>query len=137
VTSFAPPAPAGDTRRVLLVDDNVDAADSLALVLRASGHAVWVAYAPDFALALALEARPDVVVLDIGLPGTDGYTVARTLRAQRMTAGCTLVALTGYGQPEDVARAREAGFDHHLVKPVDPAAVLAIVGAVRPPAPES
>jgi two-component system CheB/CheR fusion protein len=129
-------APVG-SRRVLVVDDNVDAAESLALVLRASGHEVWVAFDGETALARAAEVRPEVVVLDIGLPGADGYAIAGALRARRATAGATLVALTGYGQPEDVAKAREAGFAHHLVKPIDPDRVLAIVAAIDPPAPDA
>ena len=127
VTSLASPADAAAARRVLVVDDNVDAAESLALMLRVSGHSVWVAYDPKAALELAEEARPDVIVLDVGLPGEDGFAVAGTIRSREATAGCTLVGVTGYGQADDAARARGAGFDHHLVKPVDPAAVLAIV----------
>ncbi|MFO0461958.1 MAG: response regulator, partial [Burkholderiales bacterium] len=129
-------APVG-SRRVLVVDDNVDAAESLALVLRASGHSVWVAFDGETALARATQVRPDVVVLDIGLPAEDGYSIARALRSRRATAGVTLVALTGYGQPEDVAKALEAGFAHHLVKPVDPERVLAIVAGIGASAPDA
>ncbi|MFO0234491.1 MAG: chemotaxis protein CheB [Burkholderiales bacterium] len=129
-------APVG-SRRVLVVDDHVDAAESLALVLRASGHSVWVAFDGETALARATQVRPDVVVLDIGLPAEDGYSIARALRSRRATAGVTLVALTGYGQPEDVAKALEAGFAHHLVKPVDPERVLAIVAGIGASAPDA
>jgi signal transduction histidine kinase/DNA-binding response OmpR family regulator len=105
-------------RRVLVVDDNVDAAESLALVLRAAGHRVWTAHSGPAALQAAPEVRPEAVVLDIGLPGMDGYEVARRLRGE--ASGPLLVALTGYGQDDDRRRSREAGFHHHLVKPVDP-----------------
>jgi CheY-like chemotaxis protein len=96
----------------------VDAAESLALVLRAAGHRVWTAHSGPAALQAAPEVRPEAVVLDIGLPGMDGYEVARRLRGE--ASGPLLVALTGYGQDEDRRRSREAGFHHHLVKPVDP-----------------
>ena len=103
--------------RVLIVDDNRDGADSLALLLSASGHAARTAYSAEEALLAVRDSPPDVVVLDIGLPHMDGYEVARQIKAQ----GCRsrLVALSGYGQPEDVARSREVGFAAHLVKPVD------------------
>ncbi|HEY8879041.1 MAG TPA: ATP-binding protein [Roseateles sp.] len=108
-------------RRVLLIDDNQDAAESLAMMLRADGHEVRTGFGAEEALAMAAAWHPEVVLLDIGLPGMDGYEVARRLRAaggpQR------LVALTGYGQPEDIQRSTEAGFDGHLVKPVDMAAL--------------
>jgi CheY-like chemotaxis protein len=107
-------------RRVLVVDDNVDAAQALALVLQLDGHEVRAAFGAAEALGCALESPPDVVLLDIGLPEMDGYAVARELRRKPELAGVRLVALTGYGQPEDRERARDAGFDAHLVKPVDP-----------------
>jgi two-component system CheB/CheR fusion protein len=136
-TPAAPPAlelpePASTaigSHRVLVVDDNVDAAESLALVLRADGHVVWTAFSGEVALEVAARVRPDVVVLDIGLPGRSGYQVAQTLRARPETAACTLVALTGYGQPEDRDRTARAGFDRHLIKPVDPETILAVVRA--------
>jgi CheY-like chemotaxis protein len=102
-----------------VVDDNVDAAESLALLLRLRGHEVEVAYDGAAALETAGAFHPEVVLLDIGLPGLDGYQVASRLRRRRRTAGALLVALTGYGQEEDQQRAREAGFNHHLTKPVD------------------
>jgi PAS domain S-box-containing protein len=105
-------------RRVLVVDDNVDAAESLALVLRLGGHAVRVAHNGPRALELAGAERPEIVFLDIGMPGMDGYEVARRLRASG-AAGTVLVALTGWGTPEDRRRSAAAGFDHHLVKPVE------------------
>jgi signal transduction histidine kinase/ActR/RegA family two-component response regulator len=105
--------------RVLLVDDNVDGTSVLARLLRQSGHQVDVALDGATALQTARDHRPDVVLLDIGLPGMDGYEVAKRLRAQEGLGEVALVALTGYGQEEDRLRAAEAGFDHHLVKPVD------------------
>ncbi|HEV8578343.1 MAG TPA: chemotaxis protein CheB [Thermoanaerobaculia bacterium] len=106
-------------RRVLVVDDNVDTAESLALLLRLKGHQVETAHDGPAALAKAHSFHPEVVLLDIGLPGLDGYQVASRLRRRRRTARALLVALTGYGQEEDQHLAREAGFDHHLTKPVD------------------
>jgi PAS domain S-box-containing protein len=113
----AKPEPPAAPCKVLVVDDNRDAAESLALVLEACGHAVRVAFGSEEALAVAPAWRPDLVLLDIGLPGMDGYEVARRLRAEPALSEAELVALTGYGQPSDRQRAREAGFSHHLVKP--------------------
>jgi PAS domain S-box-containing protein len=111
------PAP---SRRILIVDDNVDAADSLAMLLGLSGHQVRTAYGGPAALEAVGGYRPEVVLLDIGLPGMDGYEVARQLRRGSAGSGVTLVALTGYGQEDDRRKTHDAGFDHHLVKPVDP-----------------
>jgi signal transduction histidine kinase/ActR/RegA family two-component response regulator len=113
-----PPAEA-PRRRVLLVDDNADASASLALVLRLRGHEVATAADGPEALQLAHSFRPEVVLLDLGLPGMDGCEVARRLRGTAETAGVHLVALTGHGQEEDRRRAREAGCAAHLVKPTD------------------
>jgi CheY-like chemotaxis protein/two-component sensor histidine kinase len=107
------------SHRVLVVDDNRDGADNLALLCRMSGHAAEVAYDGIAALGLATTFRPDVVLLDIGLPRRDGYEVARELRlacADRLT----IIAMTGYGGEADRSRSRDAGFDLHLVKPVEP-----------------
>jgi PAS domain S-box-containing protein len=119
-TPAAPPDP-GDARavRILVVDDNVDAADSLRGVLELSGHDVRVAYEGPTALDLAEAFRPSLVLLDLGLPGMDGHEVARRLR-ERHGPSLVLVALTGYGREEDRRRTREAGFDRHLVKPLEP-----------------
>jgi signal transduction histidine kinase len=106
-------------RRVLIVDDNVDAADSLALVLQLDGHVTRTGYCARDALELAASFEPDAMLLDIGLPEMDGYEVARRIRASGHLPQVKLIALTGYGQAEDVQRAQEAGFDDHLVKPVD------------------
>ena len=105
--------------RILIVDDNQDAADSLAMMLALDGHEVRQTYAGAPALACLREFRPDVVLLDIGLPGMDGYEVARRIREQPDGASVRLIALTGYGQESDKSRTRAAGFDEHLIKPVE------------------
>jgi len=115
--------------RVLVVDDNVDAALMLCAFLEMSGHRTQVAHAGRDALAAALRFGPDVVLLDIGLPDIDGYDVARGLRADPALAPALLVAVTGWGQAGDVQRALEAGFDFHLVKPADPQALLRLLAA--------
>jgi signal transduction histidine kinase len=111
------------SRRVLVVDDNVDAAESLALLLRLGGHEARVAHDGPSALMLAEAEPPEVAFLDIGMPGMDGYELARRLREQPALRGVLLVALTGWGQDEDRRRTREAGFDAHEVKPVSPEAL--------------
>ena len=105
--------------RIMVVDDNEDAADTLAMLLEASGHEVLVEHSPHRALARARDAAPQVCLLDIGLPDMDGAELARQLRALPDMADALLVAITGYGQDSDRARTREAGFNHHLVKPID------------------
>lgn len=104
---------------ILVVDDNHDAADSLALLLESDGHRVRTAYDGETGLKMALAEPPRVVLLDLGLPGMDGYAVARALRGSAEMKGSWLVALTGYGQAEDREKTRASGFDRHLVKPVD------------------
>ncbi|HWB11450.1 MAG TPA: ATP-binding protein [Pirellulales bacterium] len=106
-------------RRVLVVDDNVDAADSLAMLLRLQGQQVTAVYDGSAALAQAEAAPPAIAFIDLGMPKMDGYEVARAFRAHATLQNVTLVALTGWGQPEDRQRTAEAGFHHHLVKPVD------------------
>jgi DNA-binding response OmpR family regulator len=101
------------------VDDNEDAAELLSYALSSSGYATRVAHDGATALRAADEFRPDVAVLDIGLPVMDGYTLAKRLKESAAHAGLRVVALSGYGQDEDVRRARSAGFDEYLVKPVD------------------
>ncbi len=113
------PAPGPPPRRILIVDDQVDAASMLARLLRRQGHEVRVASDGVSAIRSVVEHRPDFALLDIGLPLMDGYEIARRLRALPDAAPLTLVALTGYGQEEDIRRSHEAGFDHHLVKPTD------------------
>jgi two-component system CheB/CheR fusion protein len=116
-------------RRVLVVDDNVDTAESLAALLRLRGHEVEVAFSGPMALDVAASFEPETVLLDIGLPGLDGYEVAASVRRHHRLAKTTLVALTGYGQEADRLRAREAGFDHYLTKPVDPLVIYQLLEA--------
>jgi PAS domain S-box-containing protein len=111
------PEPAG---RVLVVDDSVDAADTIALILEVSGYEVRTAYTAQTALEAAIAYRPTIVLLDIGLPDMDGYEVARRLRQHPEMKQVQLVALTGYGQQSDRQLSEEAGFDYHMVKPIDP-----------------
>jgi PAS domain S-box-containing protein len=118
---------AGASRRVLVVDDNVDAADSISAVLRLFGHHVQCVYDGPSALAAAGEFRPDIVVLDIGLPGMDGYEVARRLRSSKETRTVPIVAVTGYGQDDDRLRSLESGCNEHLAKPVDPEVLQRLV----------
>jgi CheY-like chemotaxis protein len=106
-------------RRILVVDDNEDAANTLAMILKLEGHEVDTAYSGAQALQRVDDFQPSVVLLDIGLPGLDGYEVADRIRAKHAGRGIQLVAITGYGQEADRLRARSAGFAHHLVKPVD------------------
>ena len=115
--------------RVLIVDDNTDAADSLATLLQVQGHATSVEYDAASALRRARAERPDVMLIDIGLPDVDGYQLAQELRALPETAATVPVAVTGYGQARDRERAMEAGFAHHLVKPVDMTALGRILDA--------
>jgi CheY-like chemotaxis protein len=114
---------------VLLVDDNRDSAESLAQLLRLFGHEIWQAYSGREALAAARSRHPDLVLLDIGMPDISGYEVARQIRAEPALAGATLVALTGYGAEEDRRRSFAAGFDAHLVKPIDFEALERILAA--------
>jgi len=123
------PAPVRAARRsrVLVVDDNVDAATSLALLLKLDGHDVKLAHDGPAALLAARSFEPQVVLLDIGLPGMSGYEVARELRRDPAFAETTLIALTGYGQAEDRRKSKSAGFDHHLTKPIDDEALAAVL----------
>ena len=107
----------GGRRRVLIIEDNIDAADSLREALQFSEHEVEVAYTGPAGIAKARACKPEVVLCDIGLPGMDGFEVARTFRADNALKGTRLVALSGYALPEDLQRAQEAGFDQHLAKP--------------------
>ena len=128
------PGPAGATsgRRILIVDDNQDFANSLALILRAMDNDVRVAHDGAAGLALARDWRPDVGFLDIGLPRLNGYDLARSLRSDPATASMRLIAVTGWGQEKDRREAFDAGFDQHFVKPIDPARVPGILGASPP-----
>ena len=120
----------GPALRVLIVDDNVDTVTTLAMLVKESGHAVRTAYDGTSVVEAALDYRPNVVLLDIGLPGLNGFEVAKQLRQQPALQNTVLVAMTGYGQESDRQRSKEAGFDHHLVKPGDFGKVLQILATV-------
>jgi PAS domain S-box-containing protein len=122
----------GRKRRVLVVDDNRDAADSLRVLVAMMGHEVRTAYDGLEAVEAAAAFRPEIVLLDIGLPGMNGYEAARHIREQAWGSGMVLIALTGWGQDEDKRRALEAGFDHHLTKPVGAAALEKLLALARP-----
>jgi two-component system CheB/CheR fusion protein len=122
-------APSGPARRVLVVDDQPDSTDSLALLLRLRGHEVSTAADGPGAVDEFLRSKPEVVFLDLGLPGMSGYDVARRLRAMPEGRDVRLVAVTGYGTEADRERTRAAGFDLHLAKPVDPPAVEALLAS--------
>jgi CheY-like chemotaxis protein len=133
--SVTPPVPhasdphaqvAGQPRRVLIVEDNADARESLSSLLALEGHEVLEAADGEAGLELALRLRPDAALVDIGLPVMDGYEFARRLRARG--ASLWLVALTGYGQPADRQRALEAGFDGHVVKPISADDLVRVLG---------
>jgi CheY-like chemotaxis protein len=113
----AEPLPA--KRHILVVDDNMDVARSMAMLLRAEGHEARTAFSSEGALEALQTWRPDVVLLDIGLPQMDGYEVARRMRAYPAGESAVLIAVTGWGQPEDRRRSMEAGFDFHVTKPVE------------------
>ena len=106
-------------RRILVVDDSVDSAETLGELLKIWGHDVRLAHDGPEAVAAARDYRPEVILLDIGLPGMDGFAVAAQLREEGL-GGRMLVALTGYGEQQDRDRTLRAGFDHHLVKPISP-----------------
>ncbi|MGF6288853.1 hybrid sensor histidine kinase/response regulator [Paraburkholderia youngii] len=131
----AVPNHGGQALRVLLVDDSVDAALALSLVLQADGYEVRVGHEANTALKLAAHFRPQIVLLDLGLPGMDGFELAQEMRRRPTTAGALLIAVTGYGQATDRQRSREAGFDHHLVKPVSVEEIQNVI-ASRFPGPQ-
>jgi CheY-like chemotaxis protein len=130
----AAPIPAGGPAvsplqrlRVLVVDDLVDTANGMAQLLRLSGDDAWIAHSGEEALIAAREHRPEVMLLDIELPGMDGYELASRLRHEECGQDATLIALTGYGDEQARRRSKEAGFNHHLVKPIDFDALLALI----------
>jgi PAS domain S-box-containing protein len=130
----AAPSPSADGRsaarpRILIIDDNKDMARGLCRLLRLLGHEVEAAYDGPAGLDAARSRRPDVVLLDIGLPLMDGYEVARHLRAEPDLSGIRIIALSGYGQDEDRRRSKEAGMDHHLTKPVDIKSIVELISA--------
>jgi CheY-like chemotaxis protein len=116
-------------RRVLVADDNRDGADIMALLLQQYGYEVSVANSGPEALAAAAQNKPEIAILDIGMPGMSGYEVAQHIRTQGWGKDMLLIALTGWGQEEDKRKALEAGFDHHLIKPIDPDALEALMVA--------
>jgi CheY-like chemotaxis protein len=119
---------------ILLVEDNPDARETLRLLLELDGHRVAATDTGENAIKLALERPFSVALIDIGLPDVDGYQVAQRIRSAPAGDRVILVALTGYGRPEDIRRAREAGFDAHVIKPVDPDALTKILSGLRPKA---
>jgi CheY-like chemotaxis protein len=121
------------SRRILIVDDNADAANSLAQVLALDGHVTEPVYSAQEALSRASSFAPEVVLLDLGLPEMDGYEVARRLRERPEFAAVRIIALTGYGQSENVRRSWQAGFDDHLTKPVDLAALERVLAELPSP----
>lgn len=129
--SAEPGSDARAARRILVVDDNSDAAETTALLLASAGHDVRVAQDGSQALALAMEFSPEIVFLDIGLPRMDGYEVARRLRQLAGLQQILLIAVTGYGRDEDRRRSEAAGFNYHLVKPVRPELLDDLIGRMR------
>ena len=124
-------------RRILVVDDDHDSAESLAMLFQLMGHDVRAAHNGLAAVDLAEAFRPDLIVLDIGMPGLDGYEVCRRIRQHSWGRAAVIAALTGWSRDEDRDRSEQAGFDHFLVKPVDPKALENLIAAVgRGPGPE-
>ena len=123
-----PPAGAPRGRRILVVDDNEDSAMSMALLLTSMGNETRTAHEGLEALEVGATFLPEIILLDIGMPRLNGYETARRIREQPWGRGVKLVAVTGWGQETDRRRSQEAGFDHHLVKPVDPAALSKLLG---------
>ncbi len=111
-------------RRILVVDDNLDSAESMSLLLEISGHDVRTAHDGVAAVETASSFRPEIVLLDIGLPKLNGYEAARKIRSEDWGKSMYLMALTGWGQDKDRERSKEAGFDCHLVKPIDPVELM-------------
>jgi CheY-like chemotaxis protein len=117
---------------VLVVDDSHDAAESLAMLLELEGHEIHTAHDGAEAVRTAERVRPDVVLMDIGLPIVNGYEACRLIRTQAWGASMVMVALTGWGQEDDREQSRAAGFDLHLVKPVDHAELSRVISSARP-----
>jgi CheY-like chemotaxis protein len=125
----ASPGSSSPGRSILIIEDHDDAREALRALLELEGHRVDAAASGPHGVEMAKQRPPDVALVDIGLPEVDGYEVARRLRALGVGRPY-LIALTGYGQPDDVRRARDAGFDAHLLKPVDPDALAKVLSAV-------
>ena len=117
----------GESRRILVVDDNIDSAEVLGALLEHMGHEVFVAYTGARAMEVAHERRPDVVLLDLALPDVSGFDVARNMRKDAGLAGARIVGLTGFGSDEHRRRAREAGLDDYLVKPVEATTLMQVL----------
>jgi CheY-like chemotaxis protein len=122
-------------RRILIVDDNADSADSLAMLLQLGGHEAHTAYDGPQGLEAAARLQPEVMLLDLGLPGLDGCELCRRIRQQPWGQAALLIAVTGWGQAADRQRSRDAGFDAHLVKPVELAALEQVIGGLAGQAP--
>ena len=122
-------------RRILVVDDQPDTAESIAMLLRLSGHDVQVAHDGASAISAARSSLPELMFLDIGLPGVDGFGVAKQLRAEPALRGLRIIAVTAYGSDDARARAQEAGIDQYLVKPVEPRFLESLLGPARTLAP--
>lgn len=118
-------------RRILVVDDNVDSATTIAFLLKRSGHEVHTAYDGQSALTTARRVRPEFLFLDLGLPGLDGFEVARLLRSEPGFDNLRIIVLTGSGHDADRQRANDAGIDHYLVKPIDPRFLDSLLGGKR------
>jgi CheY-like chemotaxis protein/two-component sensor histidine kinase len=127
-----PPSESAGARRVLIADDNRDGAEIMAMLLTYSGFEVQLAHTGPEALAIAERQKPDFAVLDIGMPGMSGYEVARAIRSQTWGTAIKLIAVTGWGQEDDKRKAKEAGFDHHLTKPIDPGALERLMAGPQP-----
>jgi DNA-binding response OmpR family regulator len=123
------PQPATDKRRILVVDDSRDSADSLAALLSLTGHEAHTAHDGEHAISEAEKLRPEVILLDIGLPRLNGYDACRRIREQAWGKDMVIIALTGWGQDEDRRLSTQAGFDGHLVKPVDHTALNRLLAA--------
>ena len=127
-----PSARIPNPRRLLIVEDHPDVAESLALILRCDDHEVRIAHDGPAALQVLNKFKPDVVLLDVGLPGMDGYQVARRMREEASESNLTIIALSGYGQAEDHSQSMQAGCDAHVVKPVHPNVLRSMLGAETP-----
>ncbi len=124
------PTTVKNTRRILIVDDNEDSAEVTSILLSLEGHEVAIAHCGTEALEKVPSVRPDVLLLDIGMPNMDGYELARRMREMPETRHAVFIAVTGYGQPADLLNSEKAGFRHHLVKPIEPAELIALIGAL-------
>ena len=133
VIETSPRSTPGPARRVLIADDLADSADTLALLFEASGHSVRVAYDGEEALAIGESFRPEIVLLDLGMPKLNGYETCRRMRTTQWGRDATLVAQTGWGQGDDRRRTQDAGFDHHVVKPIDFDKLMALLRTMRTP----